>query len=105
MGAFAVCVTMILKPGAAVRFAPLAAAQAAASRQEPGCRVFDVWCDPARSDSWFLYEVYDDAAAFDAHLATPHFARFDAAVRDMVVEKTVTTWSGRPDGASEGRGP
>ncbi len=33
---------------------------------------------PTRS---FFYEVYDDRAAFDAHLETPHFARFRTAFR------------------------
>ena len=28
-----------------------------------------------------LYEIYDDAAAFDAHLATPHFAVFNDSDR------------------------
>ncbi|MEM7522936.1 MAG: antibiotic biosynthesis monooxygenase [Pseudomonadota bacterium] len=37
----------------------------------------------------FLYEVYDDAAAFDAHLASDHFKDFDAAVAPMVAAKTV----------------
>ena len=39
---------------------------------EPGCRVFD-------------------RAAFDAHLATVHFKRFDAAVAPMVAAKSVRT--------------
>jgi (4S)-4-hydroxy-5-phosphonooxypentane-2,3-dione isomerase len=34
-------------------------------------------------------EVYDDRAAFDAHLAAAHFKRFDAAVAPMVASKAV----------------
>lgn len=41
----------------------------------------------------FLYEVYTDAAAFDAHQKTDHFASFGERVADMVEEKTVQTWN------------
>ena len=37
----------------------------------------------------FLYEVYDDRAAFEAHLSMPHFKAFDAATADMIRSKTV----------------
>jgi quinol monooxygenase YgiN len=48
-------------------------ANATATRErEPGCRQFDV-CTSADDGLVFLYEVYDDRAAFDAHLAAPHF--------------------------------
>jgi len=56
---------------------------------EPGCRQFDVCVDPADKASVFLYEIYDDRGAFDAHLAAAHFKRFDAAVGPMVASKAV----------------
>jgi autoinducer 2-degrading protein len=37
----------------------------------------------------FLYEVYDDRAAFDAHLSAPHFKSFDAATAGMIRSKKV----------------
>ncbi len=49
-------------------FAPLA-------RQEPGCRKFFVSRSDDDPDRFFLYEEYDDEAAFAAHLETPHFER------------------------------
>ena len=93
MAEFAVCVTFRIEPGHDAAFGRLVAAQARASLEEPGCRVFDVWCDPARPEEVFLYEIYDDAAAFDAHLATAHFRSFDAETRGMVAAKTVVTWT------------
>jgi len=36
-----------------------------------------------------LYEIYDDRAAFQAHVKTPHFAAFDRESRDLVAAKTV----------------
>jgi len=63
---------------------------ARASRErEPGCRQFDVVEDPKDPAALFLYEVYDDASAFDAHVASAHFRAFDRQVRDWVASKTV----------------
>ena len=42
---------------------------------EPGCRQFDVCNSPDDPATIFLYEVYADRAAFDAHLASAHSAR------------------------------
>lgn len=61
--------------------------------KEPGCSVFDVWTDAGRPNEVFLYEIYDDRAAFDAHLASEHFKSFDAEVADWVADKKVLTWS------------
>ena len=44
------------------------------ARDEPGCRRFDVVEPPGEADRILLYEIYDDRAAFEAHLKTPHFA-------------------------------
>lgn len=61
--------------------------------KEPGCSVFDIWTDAERPNEVFLYEIYDDRAAFDAHLASEHFKTFDAEVVDWVADKKVLTWS------------
>lgn len=53
----------------------------ASKANEEGCQQFDVIVDiettPIRV---MFYEVYDDRAAFDHHLQTPHLARFRAAL-------------------------
>ena len=56
---------------------------------EPGCRQFDVCRDPADPALFFLYEVYDDEAAFQAHLRTAHFAAMERASAGWVASKTV----------------
>jgi (4S)-4-hydroxy-5-phosphonooxypentane-2,3-dione isomerase len=56
---------------------------------EPGCRQFDVCTDPKHPTFVFLYELYDDRAAFEAHMATQHFKSFDAATTTMVASKQV----------------
>jgi quinol monooxygenase YgiN len=77
------------RPEHALAFRAAMIENARASRErEPGCRQFDVCADPA-SGAVFLYELYDDRAAFDAHLATPHFRAFDAATRDWIARKDV----------------
>jgi len=59
---------------------------------EPGCHRFDVCVDPERLERVFLYEIYTDAAAFQAHLGTAHFKAFDRDAGPMLVAKTVETW-------------
>ena len=56
---------------------------------EAGCRQFDVCVSEEDPAKVFLYEVYDDRAAFEAHLATGHYKAFDARVREWVTSKRV----------------
>jgi len=87
---YIVTVEFTIHPERMAAFMPLMVDNARASReQEPGCRQFDVCLDPAAPNLVYLYEVYDDRAAFDAHLATAHFKRFDAAVAPMLASKAV----------------
>lgn len=58
---------------------------------EPGCRQFDVLLDPADDRRVVLYELYDDAAAFAAHLQSAHFLEMNARTAPWVVGKTVRT--------------
>lgn len=87
-----VLVEFTLVPEARDDFRALVLENAATSlAEEPGCRQFDVLIpegDPG--DRVVLYEIYDDAAAFEAHLATEHYRRFAAAVEPMARAKTVT---------------
>jgi autoinducer 2-degrading protein len=65
---------------------------------EAGCRQFDVCFsedDPAKV---FLYEVYDDRAAFEAHVAMGHYNVFDTRVRGWVMSKRVRFYRDARDG-------
>lgn len=75
----------------AFREAVLAQARNSLDREEP-CRRFDVCLDPKRPDRVFLYELYDTPAAFQAHLASPHFKTFNATVTPWIRRKQVDTW-------------
>jgi quinol monooxygenase YgiN len=89
-----VIVEFTLRPGHSQRFRERVRRQAEDSlRLEADCHRFDICIDPGREDFVLLYELYSDRAAFDAHLASAHFAEFDTTVRDWVCDKRVVTLS------------
>jgi len=53
---------------------------------EPGCVRFDVIQDEQDLNRIYLYEVYEDRAAFEAHLTMPHLIKWRETVRDWFVE-------------------
>lgn len=90
MSGFVIIVDFRLMPGTRAAFRPLMDANARASvRDEPGCRRFDVVEPEGDLERILLYEVYDDAAAFDAHCRTSHFLAFDAESAPLVKDKQV----------------
>lgn len=93
MAGFVIIVNFRLKPGARATFRQLVEDNARASaRAEPGCRRFDVLEPAGEPDIVTLYEIYDDRAAFDAHVRSAHFASFHAASGDLIAEKSVTEY-------------
>lgn len=52
------------------------------SRAEPGNIVYQAHRDPEDPRVFFLYEVYQDADAYQAHGASPHFQ--EHGVRDGI---------------------
>ena len=94
---YVVTVAFEIRPEAAAAFLPLMLENARASlAEEPGCLRFDVCRDEAPDDTppvrIFLYEIYRDRDAFDAHLASAHFQSFDTATRSMVASKQFASW-------------
>jgi (4S)-4-hydroxy-5-phosphonooxypentane-2,3-dione isomerase len=63
---------------------------AASVRDEPGCHRFDVTAVEGDGSRFVLYELYDDAEAFEAHKRTPHFAAW-RQVADRVLTSQVNT--------------
>ena len=64
---------------------------AAASRQEPGVRRFDVLQDEKDPAHVVLNEAYVDQAAVDAHKQTDHYARWRDTVVDMMAQPRSST--------------
>ena len=85
---FVVVVKFEAKPRFVVEFRTAVLLQAFNSlTKENGCQVFDVSKPLEGGNEFFLYEVYDSAEAFDAHLNSEHYAEFDAIVQPMVTLK------------------
>jgi autoinducer 2-degrading protein len=53
---------------------------------EPGCLRFDVIQDANDPNRIWLYEVYKDEAAFQAHLQAPHLIKFRETTQAWRVE-------------------
>ena len=86
----ALVVEFRIKPAHVAAFETAIVANARASTAtEAGCRQFDVCRDPADATLFFLYELYDDEAAVQAHLRTPHFLQMSEATAAWVEKKTV----------------
>lgn len=82
--AFVILVEFTVPLARKARFLELCAFDSRSSvRDEPGCLHFDALTTDAAPELVILYEVYADKAAFDAHLATPHYATFAAGVKDL----------------------
>jgi autoinducer 2-degrading protein len=90
MKRYVITVDFQLHPGTLAQFLPLMLDNAEKSRTlEPGCHRFDVLVPASEGDRVFLYEIYQDEAAFQAHLKTGHFSEFDAASRPYVKDKRI----------------
>jgi autoinducer 2-degrading protein len=71
------------------KFMEVAKENGAASTKEPGCREFNIVVAQNDPHHIMFFEVYDNAAALDAHRATDHFKKFQAATKDMVAKRDV----------------
>ena len=90
-----VTVKFVAKPQHLEDFSARVRRQARESlEREPGCHRFDIASDTSDPARIFLYEIYSDQAAFDAHLATAHFKSFNADTLDWVESKSVERWDG-----------
>ena len=90
---FAVTVTFVVKEQHIGDFEDVMKAQAINSlTREVGCHHFDVCFDSSDKSRVFLYELYTDKAAFEAHLKTDHFLNFDSTVKDWLISKTAENW-------------
>lgn len=56
---------------------------------EPGCREFDVYELANVPDHLFLYEVYENEAAFRDHLKSSHYKRFNEETASIIASRAV----------------
>ena len=89
-GPYVIIAEFEVKPDKLEQFLELARTDASQSvAREPGCHQFDVTLDREQPNRVVLYEVYEDEAAFNAHLETPHLAAFRAGIHDLAVSRHV----------------
>ncbi|MGP1615500.1 MAG: putative quinol monooxygenase [Pollutimonas bauzanensis] len=62
---------------------------ASALEHEAGCRYFDICRDPADASLFFLYELYENEDAIEAHRNSKHYQEFAALSTDWVAGKSV----------------
>jgi quinol monooxygenase YgiN len=54
---------------------------------EPGCKAFNILTTEEDPNRVLLYEVYADAAAFDAHGKTPYMANYRTETEPMAASR------------------
>ena len=80
----AIWVKVKVKPAEKQRFLKAIEEDALASeRDEPGCLRFNVLQDAQDENVYYLYEIYKDEAALEAHRAAPHYAVWRAAADSL----------------------
>jgi autoinducer 2-degrading protein len=81
---YAIWVTVKVKPDQRERFLTAISDDAICSeRDEPGCLRFNVMQDQTDENTYYFLEIYRDEAAFEAHRATPHLARWRQAAAEV----------------------
>ncbi len=74
-------------PGQVDNFLAALKENGAASVKEPGCREFDIMVSQTDPNHVFILEVYENAAAVEAHIATEHFKKYKAATAGMSAKR------------------
>ena len=86
----AVCVDFEIDPASLDAFLTIMQKNASDSlANEVGCHQFDITQDPQNPSKIFLYELYDDAAAFDLHKKASHYLEFNQLASEMATAKSV----------------
>jgi quinol monooxygenase YgiN len=86
-------VNLDIVPADRDKFIEAAKENGAASTKDPGCREFNITVAQNDPNHVFFFEVYDNAAALEAHRATDHFKNFAATTKDMVAKRDVRQYS------------
>ena len=90
---YIVAVDLDIVPAEFDKFVELIKENGVATAKEPGCREFNVLVSAKEPHHVFLFEVYDNAAASEAHRATDHFKKYQAATANMVAKREVRVMS------------
>ena len=92
-GLYINAVDLVIVPSEMPKFLEAIKENGANAVKEPGCREFNITVLASNPNHVFLYEVYDNEAALDAHRQTPHFKKYQAATQGMVADRSVRAMS------------
>ena len=82
-----------VKPGSEGRVAEMMRQLTNEVRQEPGNQLFLPYTREANPREYFVFEVYEDDAAFQEHISAEYGARFNGELADLIEEDgSVLTW-------------
>jgi (4S)-4-hydroxy-5-phosphonooxypentane-2,3-dione isomerase len=88
-GLFINAVDLDIVPAQFDAFMAAAKVNGAATPNDPGAHEFNIVVSQKDPHHVLFYEVYDNAAALDAHRATDHFKTYQAATKEMVAGRNV----------------
>jgi autoinducer 2-degrading protein len=88
-GLFINAVDLDIVPAQFDVFMAAAKINGAATPNDPGAHEFNIVVPQKDPHHVLFYEVYDNAAALDAHRATEHFKTYQAATKEMVANRNV----------------
>ena len=86
-------VDLDINPGDIDKFLAALKTNGAESVKEPGCREFNILVSQKDPNHVLIFEVYDDAAAAQAHRETDHFKKYAATIKDLFVKRDVRPFS------------
>lgn len=76
--------TMQAQQGKEDALSEVVSSLAAAARQEPGNRRYDVFRSTSDPATLLIYEEYEDKAAIDAHASSTHFKEASAKMAQLL---------------------
>jgi autoinducer 2-degrading protein len=80
---------LVIVPSEMAKFIEAIKENAANAVKNPGCREFNISVLANRPNHVFLYEVFDNEAAFNAYRATDYFKKYQAATASMVADRNL----------------
>ena len=92
-GVYINAVDLVIVPSEMTKFLDAIKENGANAVKEPGCREFNITVLNGNPNHVFLYEVYDNEAALEAHRQTPHFKKYQATTQGMVADRSVRAMS------------
>ncbi len=93
-GVFINAVELDIAPGQMGKFMEAIKENGAAAVKEPGCLEFNISVMAKDPNHVLLYEVYQSEAALNAHRATDHFKKYQAATGAMITGRNVRAFTG-----------